>query len=227
MIVITGDSWGVGEWGIENNRYCLTGPGIGQYLSFCNQVVNLSMGAASNTDALTRLEKFLHRFSATCDDTFYWIVTNPGRCIDKEELVQTPDSLENELHRTLLQSLHYAQKIAQQNNIVIGLIGGLCDLQSISTDQFDSLKIVVPSWGTLCDPQYPVSIFWLDQWSEIGTLIKLSQPHLLEEWYWIADQAQKKQNTMSKTFHNRDMHPDRLGHRKLRDYLYPQWSHLF
>jgi hypothetical protein len=41
MIVIVGDSWGVGEWASDTNSMYISGPGIGQILNY--NLMRLSM----------------------------------------------------------------------------------------------------------------------------------------------------------------------------------------
>ena len=227
MIIIIGDSWGVGEWGTQDNEYCLTGPGIGQYLSLHNRVVNLSVGACTNTQALYRLEDFLNRYRHDEDDIFYWIVTDPKRCIRDEDVVDSTVGLKTTLQLTLLKSINQAQAIAKERGITIKLIGGLCDLNPDCIGHCDNLEIVVPSWGQLVDPRYAASIFWVDRWDTIGEIVHKRRPELTEEWLDITKLINAKQATMWAAFDNRDWHPNRLAHRQLRDYFYPQYSEKY
>ena len=83
MIIISGDSWGVGEWGTDpatKEKFTITGPGIGQLFSMHGKVINLSEGGCSNSDQLRYFRNFLKRFTVAQDDVFYWIVSDPIRC---------------------------------------------------------------------------------------------------------------------------------------------------
>jgi hypothetical protein len=227
MIIIIGDSWGVGEWGTESNAYCLTGPGISQYISLHDRVVNLSVGYGTNTQALDRLEDFLNRYRHDEYDTFYWIVTDPKRCIPNDAVVDATLGLETKLQLTLLKSINRAQAIAQERGITIKLIGGLCDLNPDWVGHCSNLEIIVPSWGQFVDPSYAASIFWFDHWDNIGEIVRERRPELMEEWLEITKLIEAKQETMWTVFGNRDWHPDRLAHRRLRDHLYPQYSEKY
>lgn len=227
MIIIIGDSWGVGEWGMENNWYRLTGPGIGQYFMLTDRVVNLSVGAGSNAMALTRLHEFLRQYHCQTNDTFYWIVTDPQRDIDDAtKITDWSNGIEQTIQNVLLQSFDRANAIAMEYNIQINLIGGLCDLDPSWGDLYSNLKISVPSWTKLINPDYIGSMMWglNNQWINIGELVKHRYPELLKEWLNLADLITKKETTMRATFKNRDYHPDRFGHIALRNYLYPEHS---
>jgi hypothetical protein len=71
-------------------------------------VINLGLGAASNTLCLDRLENFLNQYRATTDDDVYWVVTCPTRCqnadwfLDKPYLSNAIDSL---LYQKLTQTI--------------------------------------------------------------------------------------------------------------------------
>jgi hypothetical protein len=227
MIIIIGDSWGVGSWGNEDNQYCLTGPGFGQYLMLHDKVINLSVGAGSNTQALGRLEELLSRFSVCSDDTFYWIVTDPQSCVSIEDVVDPLMSLEQKLQHILFESFDSANTLAIKYNIKIQLIGGLCDLKSSWCDLYSNLKIVIPSWGQFINPSYAASIFAGINWDQVGQLVRQRRSDLLQEWLDICGLIDKKVSSMKQAFPNGCMHPDIMAHRKLRDYFYPNYSHKY
>ena len=221
MIIIIGDSWGVGEWDKDCN---LSGPGFGQYLMLHDRVVNLSAGGGSNTQSLDRLCKFLDKFNPDEYDTFYWIITCPSRCIDIRDHLPLTKSLEQVFLETLHKSMHRAQCIAQHYGIQINLIGGLCDLDNVNMVEFDRLDIKVPSWGSLSHDQYATSPVYPMHWPEIGELIRKSYPHHLQSWNSIADIIIKKNEILNRIFHTDGYHPDRHGHKILHDHLYPEWA---
>ena len=221
MIIIIGDSWGVGEWDKNSN---LGGPGFGQYLMLHDRVVNLSVGAGSNTQSLDRLSEFLDKFQSDDYDTFYWIVTCPSRCIDIRDHLLLTKSLEQVLLDTLYQSMDHAQHIAQQHGIQINLIGGLCDLDDVDITEFDRLHAKVPSWGSLLHDKYATSPIYPVSWSDIGESIKNSYPHHLQSWHNIANKIIEKNQSWKKIFNTDGYHPDREGHKILHNHLYPEWA---
>lgn len=221
MIIIVGDSWGVGEWDTNCN---LSGPGFGHYLMLHDQVCNLSLGAGSNTDSLNRLSQFLKKCQADAYDTIYWIVTCPSRDIDLSQCLSGPTSLKQTLYDSLFKSLDTAQKIAAQYDIKINLIGGLCDLNSIDVSRYTNLNVSVASWGQLLDQQYSIGAFYPESWTDTGRLIKAHYPDHLEDWADIADAIIAKNQSWDKIFKTDGCHPDRHGHKILHNHLYPEWA---
>ena len=221
MIIIIGDSWGVGEW---DKNFNLSGPGFGQYLMLHDRVVNLSVGGGSNTQSLDRLSEFLSKFQADEYDTFYWIVTCPSRCINIRDHLALSESLEQVFLNSLFQSLARAQCMAQEHSIQINLIGGLCDLDNVNISEFYRLDAKVPSWGSLLYDKYASSPMYPDNWPEIGEIIKKSYPYHLQSWNTIADAIIEKNQSWRRIFHTDGFHPDREGHKKLHNHLYPGWA---
>jgi len=221
MIIIIGDSWGVGEW---DKDYNLSGPGFGQYLMLHARVVNLSVGSGSNTQSLDRLSEFLNKFQADEYDTFYWIVTCPGRCIDLSDHLPLTKSLEQVFLDSLFQSLARAQCMAQEHSIQINLIGGLCDLDDIDIAEFDRLNAKVPSWGSLLIDKYITCSMYPENWPELGKTIKKSYPYHLQSWNTIADKIIAKNHCWQGIFTTDGAHPTRHGHKILHDHLYPEWA---
>lgn len=221
MIIIIGDSWGVGEWDENCN---LSGPGFGQYMMLHDTVVNFSLGAASNTQALDRLEDLLNRFSANHQDTFYWIVTCPARCSNIEAFLESTQGILDTATYYLKMALDRAQKISSKNNILINLIGGLCDLDRIDVAHYPNLRLRVLSWGRLITKDYVTGLIDPVWWPELGERIKRSRPDLLKEWVDLSDQIISRQRCWKQIFTTCGCHPDRHGHLILRDHLYPEWS---
>lgn len=238
MIVILGDSWGIGEWGTDpkTQESCsLTGPGIGQYCSLHGKVINLSEGGCSNTDQLEYFKNLLNKFKPDYEDVFYWIVTDPVRCFgNKDKLSQlfhNQPTLEIAIRSALNSFLQNINNVAQQQDIKINLIGGMCDLDTVDVTNYSNLTIRVPSWGKLLDNDYASSIFHAQYMAELGKIVKDTRPDLLDEWHLITDLTIKKQNSLTQLSNNNlsndSSHPNRYAHRILRDLLYPEYNFKF
>jgi len=226
MIVIIGDSWGVGEWGTEGDRgMALAGPGIAQLLNYNFDVVNLSKGGGSNLLGLTLLEKFLSRFCPDNRDEFYWIVTEPMRDIAITDLLNVT-GIKTHTMTVLTDSFSKVNYLAKQCNIKINLIGGWCDIDPAWVDDFSNLKVVVSSWGSIVHKNYPGSIFGDMNLEKLGTELKTRNSSLMAEWLDIVDQVNSKIETWKK-FGWKSHHPDRYAHRILRDRLYPESSEYY
>jgi len=227
MIVILGDSWGVGEWGVDdNNCYCLTGPGISQYISMHDTVINLSVGAGSNTESLNRLENLLKKYRIDAFDTIYCIVTDPLRCLTSMQPTKFQTSIAYKVGSLLNNFLSRANDIGKQHQTVINLIGGLCDLNSIDILNYSYLNIAVPSWGKLLDKNYNASWYsYSNTWDLIGNNCTTSASKL--EWINLTKLCDDKTFSMKKLFITNSNHPDRYDHRVLRDFLFPNWKHTY
>ena len=222
MIVILGDSWGVGEWSSDSQ---LTGPGLGQYFSLHSKVINLSEGGSNNFKQATEFDKLLTKFTPDAGDIFYWIVSDPLRDIDPDNTVIS--TIEQFARSQLDLFLHTINTTAAQHNIVVNLIGGLCDLNTVDVDHYDHVKIAVPSWGQLLSNDYSTSIFCDHCLAEWGTQL---QTHLLEEWINISQEALQKRKSIARLETKKLMqadHPTRQAHILLRNFLCPEFAYKF
>jgi hypothetical protein len=235
MVIITGDSWGVAEWRIQDYKKGIKssvhGPGIAQWLQLCVDVTNLSRGAGSNKRSLYKLEKFLERYKSLPQDRFIWIVTGPERCAaSHEEFVASSDSIYQALKTGLNNSLDRANDIAKKHNIIIEAVGGICDLLDVDKE-YSNLKIAVPSWGRLLSKKYAASMVDPSFISNIGPIIKKSYPEKLNEWLELAELAENKNKSwgsMRLTFFKTDgAHPDRDGHFVLLTNLFPNLAEYY
>ena len=235
MKIIVGSSWAIGTFERGGK---LSGPGIAQYLNLCGPVVNLSAGATDNNNHLRVLAKFLNNYhyrgtvSQPTEDTYYWIVHSPMYNKETEEsrvLICTKDTIN--LHDAVLSRLQSilarANDIAKRNNIIINLIGGLCDLDNVDTTPYTSLNPIVPSWGKLCDNSYASSIFSIRGIDDFEKQVLENKPELITQLHEIQAISFKKRRSMIilKEWFDAN-HPTQAAHIKLRDFLYPDQSHL-
>jgi len=238
FIVISGDSWGVGEWGTDpktKDPASLTGPGIGQLFSLHSKVINLSEGGCSNTQQVKYFKYLMRTFKPLPAHVFYWIVTDPLRCLANDnklsELLINQPNLEMAIRAKLDSFLNVINLEAEKQNININLIGGVCDLDTVDISKWPRLTIKVPSWGKLLDNTYPSSVFNGRYIADVGKLVKNTRPDLLDEWYAITDLVLKKEESWKQLVKNNlsddASHPNRYGHRILRDFLCPEYSYKF
>jgi len=238
MIIISGASWGMGEWGTDpkTKQSCsLTGPGIGDLCSLHEKVINLSEGGASNTQQLKYFKNLMKKFKPGPEDVFYFITIDPMRCFANENsiaklLIDQPN-LETAIRTKLNSFLNALNVEAEKQNIDINLIGGNCDLDTVDISKWPRLTVKVPSWGKLLDDTYASSIFRAQYMPDVGKLIKDTRLDLLDEWYAISNLTIQKENSMQRLVRNNlsddGVHPNRYGHRILRDFLYPEYSSKF
>lgn len=215
MILLCGDSWGVGEWH-ESGSLC--GAGIAQYMSFFSPTINFSKPAASNSQQLESIANFLKHYTLQQNDVCYWIVTDPSRCV-----TQLNGGIIETIDRALDNFLTQANALAQNYSLDIQLIGGLCDLDNINISCYPHLKIAVPSWARLIDPAYPASIY-----TDVESLTALSSTiEHKRELNSIMSYAIQKHKAFDTMTHFRAEHPDSQAHIILRNCLRTDWSTIY
>jgi hypothetical protein len=235
MIIVAGDSWGVGSWSFSrHNRgaYSLTGTNFTALMSLHNDlgVVNLSGAGGTLQQAVSRYKIFLNRYTPDISDTFYWILTDPLRGIDLNT-IKTWTTIEQAANNILKDVLQKANVLAEEHKIKINLIGGLCDLDTALINDFDNLVCAVPSWRRLLNKDCTTSMFYdSGHWQDIGKYIKEHRLDLMDEWLTLSNFVILKYKFFEKHpkyFNTNDTHPTPAAHQVLRDYLYPEFKNVF
>jgi hypothetical protein len=223
--IIVGDSWAVGEWGFDGtsgSHYNIVGPSFGSYTSKWYNVINLGRGGNSNRDSLITLESFLNQFTPLDKDSFYFIVTDPLRDLDyKSFLLSIQTTLYQSIMELVIKDLTTLDKIAKQHNIVVNLIGGLCDLTDLDVAVFTNLKSLIPSWIQIHHAEHVSSVINEEYWAELGKNVKQYRSDLLEEWINLSDVVEKQYQLTEKsqyfrkeilTIETDGCHPNRHSH---------------
>jgi len=226
MRIFTGGSWAIGEFDRDSR---LIGPGVAQYFSLHDDVINLSKGFSSCVWQIQILDNFLSRFVVLPGDVVYWLVHNPLIDIPTEQIYKNQNSLATSIKNILIKNLAHANTVAGKYKITINLIGAACDLDSVDISQYNNLNLLIPSWGKLIDESYPASIF-ARQTNELDLLkiqLEKHRPDLIPEFETIAGMAFGKRKFML-TIPDKfaSFHPTSLAHKQLRDYLCPEWAHI-
>ena len=225
MIIIIGDSWGVGEWGRDYN---ISGPGFGQLLLSSTGVINLSIPGGSNHSLLDRLEDLLSRYRPSKDDRFFWVFTCPGRDVSVDFFLSLNGTSMIDSIKSLTQEiLKRGDLLAQNYDINIEIIGGLADLNDIDFSDYKNLLVPVPSWGRLLYQGYHQFFFHsIEYWEEVGDLIKNNRPEYFSEWEYISSNMISKHRSwweMRNNYFSTDgCHPNREAHQILKDFLFPE-----
>lgn len=164
MILICGDSWGLGE--LETPK--ILHPGLAGYLREQGHlVVNVSRAAGSNWLSLYRMREFLTNGSISCMkqplELILAIQTEWPRDYEIRQEIATPEGWINqvwcrddyhaELHAQAMSRWYYAlSDLAQEHRVRIGVIGGLSD--TIWIDRFEQeypgVFLACQSWVNLC-----------------------------------------------------------------------------
>lgn len=231
-IIISGDSWGCGEWGYDGK---LLHKGLEQYLlDDGKQVTNCSVGGYSNENSINDLRKLLETYTDDC--TIFWIQTDPIRDIrpfwrlpDNElpyrtlpEEIQKHNGYDN-LCRALLRK-HYTE--LNSLGRPIHLIGGKWDIDTTLLEGLNNLKPTVISWVKLLvghiekynrlfpfrtASDYIAEHFKFNLYTDELRYRVVDEFHYTSLCWQIFDE-----NTI---FHPDKGHPNRDGHYKLFEYL--------
>jgi hypothetical protein len=220
MVIFTGGSWAVGEW----KYHQLSGPGVAYYFGIRSgqPVLNLSSSSIGNIEQIQRIQSLLTRYTPDESDQFYWLVHNPLVDMPIEKFYQGQTSLTDSVTNALHTQLAFANTVATNHKITLGLIGASCDLDSVSVEQYTHLRTVVPSWGKLLNPEFPSSIFshQTDILPELHIALKQHRPDLLGEFDLIRGMAFGKRRAMvSSTDMYHSFHPTSLAHEHLSNHL--------
>ena len=227
MIVVLGDSWAKGTWRqIDNNLHEISGPGFAEYFKPA-RVINISQGGSSNSQQLARFDQLAELVPFQSHDEFYWVVTNPIRCImsawrEEEQLKpwinNISSTVDQAITQVLLDFLTDLNNRAGQQDVSINLIGGLCDLTQVDFTPYSNLTAIVPSWVQLLDAEHTGSIYTTEHMVKISAVIQQDRPELLDEWLDIVEQAQSKDRLFDQLANNRLFecyHPNELAHQLL------------
>lgn len=152
---ILGDSWGVGEWKIDNGFKTIPNSGLDYYLTQLGHTAkNISAGSAGNFGQLRHAYWTLKENSDY--DYIVWIHTESMRDI-KEILIDDPDegarqfpnfdisNFEKSLDYLDKENYRYAQMIYDEYKIPFIVIGGQCLVNS-SIKEFTFPRLVIKSW---------------------------------------------------------------------------------
>lgn len=239
--LINGDSWGCGEW----NRGDLPGPGVihtglEQYIKDCgHHVWNISVGGSSNYQIANRLDLWLIRHPEEIVDYILIFQTDPVRdssmLFDEDfDRITCADSLLN-----IWISRFYSQlsKISQKANCPIVLIGGVSDTMWLT-----NMEIHYPGVSVGCQSMVNLIInntHRVDEpvvsWYGAPSvdLIKRIKKELSEtEIVKLCNQIDKGMERQDLVFGSPEyfwpdgVHPNRLGHKILFDFLKTQIPNL-
>jgi len=221
-IIITGCSWGAGEWAgnspsIKSN---ISHPGLGGYLIEDGyNVVNLSRPGGNNQELILPLHAFLEINQHLNIQHIFFIQTDIGRCINEKVFFKDADlDLDGRITNLYYDLYSQLNHYAVMHDITIHLIGGLTDLHPAKFTGLPNLNFLVPSWTKLIDSNISTTLLndgdgfeWLDK----NYLYK----DQLETYLNIALERSKYFRRTPEFFYPDWGHPNRAGHRVLYEYI--------
>jgi lysophospholipase L1-like esterase len=231
MIIIAGDSWGVGEWSLD---YINTHTGLQQYLEDDGHtVLNVSVGGSSLFSAYNELSRCLYILKALKLDhnitNVFLFQTEWHREANLDITKDTEFNIEY-IHRSL--SWHYNRfsEIAQKYNITIGLIGGAGDVIWLDrfANEYPGLYIACQSMINLCindnhridNPLY--SLIYPAKLIETLNNISSKNKQFLIDQMELTQNRSKEMKQLLYYFGPDSIHANRNGHKKLYNFLKEQ-----
>lgn len=208
-ILITGDSWGCGEWLNKDGDYHVAHSGIEQYLQDDGyEVKNVSVGGNNNLQSLelAKSESFDH---------LIFFFTDPLRQSKFEEFsTLSPKQIAQEHTDYVCSYLKYFPKVT--------LIGGCAKVET------DTVDYVIPSVSELIvpgfkDSPYMISWEWEDHWKNV----KNPSAEFKQEMIDISNEAGPKHQLWKdypEYFWPDGYHANRHGIRIVYDHMLSLWN---
>ena len=164
-ILITGDSWGRGEWGHNDQGvYSNTHPGLQAFLEEDGHtVVNVSKAGGHNYDAYINMMSVLKKTSV---DLILWLKADPLRDLMPEDYdpikhdFSTYSELKNESDRQASIAYKNFASIGQQ----VYCLGGGGKLNLDAMQSFQNLIPLIPSITELVLDDYTHPELWASDW---------------------------------------------------------------
>ena len=226
-IVITGCSWGCGEWNHGDIAHC----GLAEYLTQDGyNVVNLSEPSSGPIHLINPLNRFLEYNSHLDIEHIFLIQSDIGRNFttrvgtgnnrpQHDDIAVVWDdqlTLENNIKGIYRQFYSRLNVIGKYRKKSINLIGGLTDLVIDYANDFENLNFLIPSWCQLVDSTIPnlslidiMSLEYLNNnYNNKAEILPLVEQSLARSNFW------KKHPNM---FWPDGIHPNRHGHKVLYD----------
>lgn len=235
IIVIAGDSWGCGEWGVDNKTYQLQHGGLATYLKESGRhVVNLSKPGGSNIFIANCIDNFLS-LSTHLDigGAFVFQTEWPRDLLPENENTSKFDLNYGyqELKNRLISKFYYKlSQIAQKNKVPIYIIGGCSDTiwSDNFTQEYPGLEIICQSLTNLllCNDHRISNAVHSNMGANLEKIIKQLKQTLSTEDLKLMlsdiDLGQQRYSTwgFEKTFFWPDGgHANRAGHYILYEFL--------
>ena len=237
MIIITGDSWGGGEWMSGKLQH----GGLSQYLDeHGHSVINLSEGGSSNLYSYSRLCKFFDsgasKYLPKIDRVLFfqteWIrdyrLRSDVRTINLDHSEWNFPVFDPNLKSIAVSRFQYClSELAQKHDFQVGLIGGCADTRWIDKfeQEYPGLQILCQSMTNLClnnehRVDYPVSGMTIKAFEYMKKNLKDidSLAELINDLDLSIARSEVWRNNPY-YFWPDGSHANRIGHKKLFDFI--------
>ena len=216
-ILITGDSWGLGEWDTYDGQYGNVHRGLEQYLKDygCSNVTNVSWGGFSNCAAYETI-----RERNLTPDIIFWFQTDPIRDLRPYDnyVIHSYHQLIDD-HIRLIDS---AYNRFNNLNIPVYVIGGCSKVNVDIIKRYSNLTALIPSTiELLTTSKHPN--FWCTDWAHTVSekIDRRSLDLLFEE---LNNPPIQLRRLHSRYYWPDGCHLNRHGHRKIFEYIIEKFN---
>lgn len=223
-VLLAGDSWGCGVWGNQghvNPLNALKHKGIEQFLIDDGyDVLNVSMGGASNTDIIKRMEPLVYRYKF---DYVFYIKTDPLRDLYP---VGTDDTAKTgklffSNYQQIVDTVDYNSNVCYEKlnrmPFNIHVIGGCGTVNETLLQKYNNLKLVLKSIPKYLCPNFVIPNVWFST----GWYKELDKSWDLDCIDKIIGQLNRVDWLHKNCYHFKDdpAHPDKEGYYKVYQYI--------
>lgn len=240
MIIISGCSWGRGEWvrgdvasGDNVASHNIAHNGLAQYIENTGKtVLNLSLPAGSNYGIANGINSWFKRNPIHQVDQIFIFQTDYARdwLMTFEEDYKNIEHANSLAHIMISRFYHRLNEISKNYNVKIYLIGGLSDTLSpeLVKAHYAPLEVVCQSiTNLLINNDHRVEDPTLSWYSNISLqmLEKIKEKLPNDQLSNLLKEIEKGVDRENLTFSTPEyfwpdgVHPNRVGHKKLFDYL--------
>ena len=212
-ILISGDSWGCGEWGEEGTHYGVLHTGLEQYLSDTGfNVTNISNGGFSNTGSIDQIKI---KLANDHYDHIVWFQSDPYRDLRPYDKFYTQLQNYDDFKAIGLRLLNKSYAQLNQLNTKIICLGGCTKLDQ-NIKNYSNLIPSVTSIIELLIPEFNAPEIWMSEW---GRLLDQQIPVEVLNQLAVNKRLQDKLFEFPKLFYPDGRHPNRHGYLILYDFI--------
>ena len=212
-ILISGDSWGCGEWRPSAIRYDVLHTGLEQYFSDDGfNVTNVSHGGFSNTDSIDQIKI---KLANNHYDHVIWLQSDPYRDLRPYNKFYAQLQNYDDFKAIGLQLLNKSYALLNQLNTKIICLGGCTKLDQ-NIKNYPNLIPSVASIIELLIPEFNAPEIWMSDW---GQVLDQQRPIEVLDQLAVNKRLQDKLFGFPKMFFPDGQHPNRHGHLILYNFI--------
>ena len=217
-ILISGDSWGCGEWGKDsNNKYKVLHRGLEDYLINDKHIVkNISVAGGSISDTIQNLKKNnINEY-----DFVIFFQTDPLRNLRPYHKIYEKFLSFNDIIKIQDEILDDSYNLLDNIGIKIYCIGGCSKINIDKIKNYNNLILVLPAITEFLLPEYNHPLVWASDIIHRDDILRKLNYNVVID---ISEEKRKQDMLFNKEyahyFGTDGRHPNRLGHYRIYEYF--------